>query len=80
MGSRSWSLFGILAAGLIAGAAITGYAMAQRSTMRHLARQAYRMGDGLASMGGIEVIRPLSVTSPPSNHSSNHRRKTAAEV
>jgi hypothetical protein len=80
MGNHSWSLFGVLAVGLIAGAAIGGYATAQRSTMRHLARQAYRVGDGLASMGGIEVIRPMSVTSPPYNHSSNHRRKTAAEV
>src|ERR1700686_2005895 len=70
---QTWSLFGILAVGLLAGAAIGGYAMAQRSTMRRLARQAYRMGDGLASMGGIQVIRPPSVTSPRSNHGSNHR-------
>ena len=71
---RPWPLLGMLALGLVAGVAIGGYTVSQRSHMRRLAGYAHRMGDGLADMSTDEVERPL--TAPR----SNHRRKAAAEV
>jgi hypothetical protein len=52
--SRPWPLLGMLALGLVAGAAIGGYAVSQRSQMRRLATYAHRIGDELAAMGGRE--------------------------
>lgn len=49
--SRPWPLLGMLALGLVAGAAIGGYAVSQRSQMRRLATYAHRIGDELAAMG-----------------------------
>ena len=59
----------------MAGAAIGGYAMAQRSQMKPLATYATRMRDELTRMGEPEV-EPVAVTSTR----SNHRRKATSEV
>ena len=74
--SSPWPMLGMLAVGLVAGAALGGYAASQRSQMRRLARHAHRMGDELAAMGS-EAVRPVSDV--PSTR-SNHRRKAASEV
>lgn len=69
---QQWSLFGMLALGLVAGAAIGGYAVSQRAQMRRLAKHARRMGDELAAMGEVDVVKPAT--------RSNHRRKARSEV
>jgi hypothetical protein len=76
--SRPWPLLGMLALGLVAGAAIGGYAVTQKSHMKRLANYAHRMGDELAEMSKGEAAEPSSaaVTSPR----SNHRRTAASEV
>jgi uncharacterized protein YneF (UPF0154 family) len=73
--SGQWPLFGMLALGLVAGAAIGGYAVSQRAQMKRLAKHARRMGDELAAMGQDEVNQPAASTSR-----SNHRRKATSEV
>jgi hypothetical protein len=75
--SRPWPLLGMLAVGLVAGAALGGYAVSQRSQMKRLARHAHRMGDELAAMGRVETVRPAAVAS---SSRSNHRRKAAREA
>lgn len=74
--SSPWPMLGMLAVGLVAGAAIGGYAVTQRSQMRRLAIHAHRMGDELAAMGS-EAVRPVGDV--PSTR-SNHRRKATSEV
>ena len=69
--SRPWPLIGMLAVGLVAGAAIGGYTVSQRSQMKRLSVYAHRMGDELASMAREEKVAPAA---------SNHRRKAASEV
>ncbi len=71
-GGRQWSMFGMLALGLVAGAAIGGYAVTQRAQMKRLAKHARRMGDELAAMGDGDVVKPTT--------RSNHRRKATSEV
>jgi hypothetical protein len=73
--SRPWPLFGMLAIGLVAGAALGGYAVTQRSRMKKLAMYAHRMGDELAGMDG-EADEPVAVVTSR----SNHRRKTTSRV
>ncbi len=74
--SRRWPLLGMFAIGLVAGA-IGSYAVTQRSQITSLARRALvARRDVLGEFGGVEVAKPVSVTS----HRSNHRRKAAAEV
>lgn len=75
--SRRWPMFGMLALGLVAGAALGGYAVAQRSQMKRLASYAHGMGDELASMGSDEEVNPVSVDT---STRSNHRRKATSEV
>ena len=72
--SRTWPMVGMLALGLVAGAAIGGYAVSQRAQMKRLAKRARRMGEELAARGEVDVIRPESETR------SNHRRKATSEV
>jgi hypothetical protein len=74
--SSPWPMLGMLAIGLVAGAAIGGYAASQRSQMSRLAGYAHRMGDELAAMGGVEAVEPVAATS----NSSNHRRRAASKV
>jgi hypothetical protein len=73
--SRTWPLLGMLALGLVAGAAIGGYAVSQRSHMKRLSDYAHRMGDGLSSTDSDDD-NPVAVTT----HRSNHRRKATSEV
>jgi hypothetical protein len=73
--SRPWPLFGMLALGLVAGAAIGGYAMSQRAQMKRLAGYAHRMGDGMTSMAQFDE-EPVVVTT----HRANHRSKTTSEA
>ena len=75
--SRPWSLLGMLAVGLVAGAAVGGYAVSQRSRMKQLAMFAHRMGDELSAMNGNEVVTPVRVVTSPR---SSHRRKTTSRA
>jgi uncharacterized protein HemX len=70
-----WSLLGMLALGLVAGAAIGGYAVSQRTQMKHLAKRVHRIGDELAAAAEDEAGNSAATT-----QRSNHRRKAASEV
>jgi hypothetical protein len=70
-----WSLLGMLALGLVAGAAIGGYAVSQRAEMKRLAKRVHRIGDELAEAAGDEADEPARTT-----QRSNHRRKSTLEV
>jgi hypothetical protein len=72
--SGQWPMFGMLALGLVAGAAIGAYAVSQRAQMKRLAKHARRMGDQLAAMGDADSEKPAAATR------SNHRRKATSEV
>jgi hypothetical protein len=75
--SRKWPMLGMLALGLVTGAALGGYAVSQRSHMKRLSEYARRMGDGLSAIGTVEGLKAdRVVTIPP----SNHRRKVPSEV
>jgi hypothetical protein len=73
--SRPWPLFGMLLVGLVAGAAIGGYAVSQRSQINRLALHARRMRDDMTSMGDVDG-EPVVVTT----RRANHRRKATTEV
>jgi hypothetical protein len=73
--SRTWPMLGMLALGLVAGAAIGGYAVAQRSHLKRLSDYTHRMGDELSSSDSDDD-NPVAVTT----HRSNHRRKATSEV
>jgi hypothetical protein len=72
--SRTWPLLGMLALGLVAGAAIGGYAVSQRSHMKRLSEYAHGMGNEFAP--DTDQDDPVAVTT----HRSNHRRKATSEV
>ena len=74
--SHPWPMLGMLAIGLVAGAAIGGYAVSQRSQLKRLSAHAHRVGDELAALGAREAQVTARVTSAR----SNHRRKAALEV
>ena len=73
--SGHWQLFGMLALGLVAGAAIGGYAVSQRAQMKRLAKHTRRIGEELAAMGTHGEVRPATAKAR-----SNHRRKAKVEV
>ena len=73
--SSQWPLFGMLALGLVAGAAIGAYAVSQRAEMKRLAKRVHRIGDELAAAAEDEAEKPVMTT-----QRSNHRRKSALEV
>jgi hypothetical protein len=75
--TRRWPMLGMLALGLVAGAALGGYAVTHRSHMKRLAAYAHRMGDELAAVGSVEAVKPVAVDS---STRSNHRRKATSEV
>ena len=62
--SRPWPLLGMLALGLVAGAAIGGYAVSQRSQMRRLATYAHRIGVSWLQWAGGDRARPLLKSRP----------------
>jgi hypothetical protein len=68
-------MFGVLALGLVAGAALGGYAVSKRAHMMRLFSYAQRMGE-LSDMGTPEAM-PVAVVRVPL---SNHRRKATSEV
>lgn len=71
-----WQLLGLVAVELVAGA-IGSYAVTQRSQIKQLASRALIVRrQVLDEFGGVEVAKPVSVTS----HRSNHRRKAPLEV
>jgi hypothetical protein len=70
-----WSLLGMLALGLVAGAAIGGYAVSHRAEMKRLAKRVRRIGDELAAAAEDEADKPVMTT-----QRSNHRRKATSEV
>jgi hypothetical protein len=72
-GSRPWPLIGMLAIGLVAGAALGGYAVSQRNQMKRLAKHAHGMGDDMAAMDSDEETERVAPR-------SNHRRKATSEV
>jgi hypothetical protein len=61
---------------LVAGAALGGYAISQRSQIKRLATHANRMRDELAAVGKLQA-KPVAAGSLPR---SNHRRKATSEV
>lgn len=73
---RPWPLLGMLAVGLVAGAAIGGYAVSQRAQLKRLTAYAHRMRDELKSTGEPKV-NPVAVVA---STRVNHRRKAASEV
>ena len=74
--SRTWPLLGMLALGLLAGAALGGYAASHRSQIKRFAVYTGRMRDDLA--GKAEPAHnPVRVGNA---QRSNHRRKATAEV
>jgi hypothetical protein len=74
--SRTWPLLGMLALGLVAGAALGGYAVSQRQQIKRLAVYARRMRDDFAGIG--EPARETVAVATPRR--SNHRRKATSEV
>jgi len=74
--SRTWPLLGMLALGLVAGAALGGYAVSQRAQIKRLALQARRMRDDFAG-NGKPAHETVAVATP---RRSNHRRKATTEV
>ncbi len=70
--SRAWPLLGVLALGLLAGAAIGGYAA---SRMKRLPEYTERLGDEPADADRDEDAEPVAVTT----HRTNHRRKGTTE-
>jgi hypothetical protein len=74
--SRTWPLLGMLALGLLAGAALGGYAVSQRKQIERLAAYAGRMRDDFA--GKSEPVHKIEAVGNP--RGSNHRRKATAEV
>jgi uncharacterized protein HemX len=75
--SGPWPLLGMLALGLVAGAAIGGYAVSQRQQMKRLAEHAHRMGDRLDALDRTDTNESATVETA---RTSNHRRKATTEV
>jgi hypothetical protein len=75
--SRTWPLLGMLALGLVAGAALGGYAMSQRSRMKRFFEYAPRFGDQFADSDMLDEDGPGPVVT---TRRSNHRRKATSEV
>jgi len=74
--SRTWPLLGLLALGLVAGAALGGYAMSQRLQIKRLAIYGGRMRNAMAGIARPE-LEPVAAVTPTR---SNHGRKATAEV
>lgn len=73
--SRTWPMLGMLALGLVAGAAIGGYAMSRGFRINRLSDHAHGIGDELSGQNGDDD-NPVAVTT----HRSNNRRKATSEV
>src|SRR5258708_9189754 len=64
--SRTWPMLGMLAIGLVAGAAIGGHAVSQRAHMNRLAEYAERLGDEMSVPDG-DAPKPLGPPRTPSH-------------
>ena len=64
-------MLGMLGIGLVAGAALGGYAVTQRSQLKRLVAHASRIGGEMADHQDASTMTPTR---------SNHRRKATAEV
>jgi hypothetical protein len=73
--SRPWSLLGMLAVGLVAGAAL-GYALSQRSRTKPV-MYGHSMDDEVEAMGSDEAGEPGA---EHRSTRSNHGRKATSEV
>jgi hypothetical protein len=78
--SRRWSLLGMLAIGVVAGAAIGGYVASHPAQMKRLGMRARRLGNELAAMGGVESVEPVEPAAVITSTPSNHRRRAVLEV
>ncbi len=78
--SGPWPLLGMLALGLVAGAALGGYAVSHRRHIKKLAKRAHRMGDRLDAMDAMDAMDKGESASADSSATSNHRRKAISEV
>src|SRR5258708_40072009 len=65
--SRTWPMLGMLAIGLVAGAAIGGYAVSQRAHMKRLSEYADRMGDEMSGPDRGDD-NPVAGTRRPFHH------------
>ena len=75
--SPRWPLFGMLALGLVAGAALGGYAVSQRWRLHGLSEYANRIRKLRSDMGMHEGDDGATIVSVPR---SNLRRKATSEV
>jgi hypothetical protein len=75
--SRRWPMLGMLAIGLVLGAALGVFAASQRWQMERLARHSDGMSDELTAMDRAEQPKPAAEVTYPR---SNHRRKATSEV
>ena len=71
----AWALIGALALGLVAGAAIGGYAVSRRSLLKRVSTFVRRPHLGPADMGAESEPEDVLTVTP-----SNHRRKAISEV
>ncbi len=75
--SSRWPLFGMLALGLVAGAALGGYAVSQRWRLQGLTEYAHRIRDRRTAMGMHEGDDGATIVTVPR---SELRRKATSEV
>jgi len=75
--SSRWPLFGMLALGLVAGAALGGYAVSQRWRLQGLTEYAHRVRDLRTAMGMHEGDDGATIVTVPR---SELRRKATSEV
>jgi hypothetical protein len=78
--SRRWSMLGMLAIGVVAGAAIGGYLASHPSQMKRLGMKARRIGTDIAAMAGVEAVEPVEPAAVITSTPSNYRRRAALEV
>jgi hypothetical protein len=74
--SRPWPRVGMLAVGLVAGAALGGYAVSRFARMRRLVAYTQRTGD----VAAIHRDRPIHPAVAARSPRSNRRRRATSEV
>jgi hypothetical protein len=72
-----WPLVGVLAVGLVAGAAIGGYAVSQRRRITKLARYVAQLGDRVGQSDMQSELEAADANTVPLSH---HRRKATTEA
>jgi len=74
--SRRWPMLGMFALGMVAGAALGGYAVSHRSKLKRPGTHAHRGVDDPVGVATAENVKPAEVVTI----GANHRRKAALEV